>query len=307
MKLSKLLPLIGIAIFIVLILKIGLNNIALGFKELNYLYLVLAILFLIPITIIETFKWNIILRIQKIKLPFKWLVKANLKSVFYAFITPSRLGTLSRIFFLKKKTNKSFGECSSSVILDRSFDLIAIFIFAIIGCFLLAAYLSAFTAYIMAGFIIFIGVFIFFLEKKRSKAILQIIYKTLIQKKFKSKARESFNSFYGNIPEIKYLIWPFLLNLIYWLSNYLFSFIIAKALRITVPLHYFIFLMPIATIASLLPITVYGLGTREASLIFLLGLFGVNASKVMAMSVISLILNALPALIGFFISLKIKK
>ena len=57
--------------------------------------------------------------------------------------------------------------------------------------------------------------------------------------------------------------------------------------------------MPIVTFVGQIPITINGLGTREAVMISLFGLLGIGATKIFSMSIINLIINGIiPAIIG---------
>jgi len=60
--------------------------------------------------------------------------------------------------------------------------------------------------------------------------------------------------------------------------------------------------MPLGTLVAMIPISINGLGTREAALISLFGLFGVSAAKVFSLSIITLIIvGILPSIIGVFL------
>jgi len=53
---------------------------------------------------------------------------------------------------------------------------------------------------------------------------------------------------------------------------------------------------------AMIPISISGLGTREAALITLFGLFGVSAAKVFSLSIITLIIvGIIPSIIGIFL------
>ena len=62
MKLTKLLPLIGIGIFIYLVYSIGVQNIIDVFKNVRYGYLFLVIILALIIPIMQTYKWSLILK-----------------------------------------------------------------------------------------------------------------------------------------------------------------------------------------------------------------------------------------------------
>ena len=66
--------------------------------------------------------------------------------------------------------------------------------------------------------------------------------------------------------------------------------------------------MPITTFVGQIPITINGLGTREAVMISLFGLLGIGATKIFSVSLINLVINGiLPASIGMLLMLYDKK
>jgi uncharacterized protein (TIRG00374 family) len=123
----------------------------------------------------------------------------------------------------------------------------------------------------------------------------------------KKKAKTSFDAFYDTMPEKKSWIIPILLNFVSWLFFYSQTFLIARAFGINLSILIFWFIAPISTIIAEIPITISGLGTREASLIKIFSIWGIKASDVFAMSVVSIVINSLLSIAGFVFSLKNKK
>ena len=110
------------------------------------------------------------------------------------------------------------------------------------------------------------------------------------------------------MPKGKNLIFFFLVNLLNWIIVYLVSFFIGLSIGITVPFHYFLFILPVTTLVGLLPITINGLGTREATMIFLFGLLGVGDAKVFSMSIITLfVVGIIPSIIGSILIFRYRK
>ena len=65
--------------------------------------------------------------------------------------------------------------------------------------------------------------------------------------------------------------------------------------------------MPIATLIGYIPITVSGIGTREAVLIGLMSLFAVESTKVLSMSLLNILIGGIiPSIIAIFLIIKIR-
>ncbi|MGH7822607.1 MAG: lysylphosphatidylglycerol synthase domain-containing protein, partial [Candidatus Binatia bacterium] len=73
---------------------------------------------------------------------------------------------------------------------------------------------------------------------------------------------------------------------------------IAHALALGVPLSYFFVIVPLVGIVESMPISIFGIGTRDVSYVYLLGLVGVEEARALSLSVAYLMLTILYALLG---------
>ncbi len=305
MKLKKFLPLIGITLFFYIIYRVGLDKLWTALRQANVYYLLLSLVFLVPITLIQVYKWRYLLRRQGIKTSFKDLTKIFLIGDYYGFLTPGRLGSLIRISYIQEKENIEVEKASSSVIIDRIMDVIALLILAAIGSILLAKYFTSLYIGIMIVSVGFILLFLIFMNKKLTRFFLKkLVYKYLVPNRLKEKARYSFHKFYDNLPKLRYMIIPFILSLISFIILYSRGYIVALAFGIQIPFIYYITMVAISTVISLIPITISGFGTREASLITLFSIFGIGPSRVVAFSLTSYLTASLPVLLGLYFSTK---
>ncbi|MBU0894319.1 MAG: flippase-like domain-containing protein [Nanoarchaeota archaeon] len=307
MKIKRFLPLIGILIFIYLLIKLDLSEIIQEIKNANLFLLFIALFFVFLVLITETLKWFVIARKQEIKIPFKDAFKINLITNFYSFITPSKLGTILRVEYLKKYTQNR-GRGFSNFVLDKFLDIFSIFFLAIIFSILIGKDLEIIPiSLLITIFLTGILLFLLFIKKDRSKPILRIFYIYLVPKKIKERARKAFDSFYEKIPKKREFLLFSVFNMFNWIVIYFVTYIIGVSLGINLPFYYFLAILSIGTIIALIPITINGLGTREATLITLFSLFGLGSAKVFSMSLLTFILyGIIPAIIGSFLSIKNK-
>ena len=148
-------------------------------------------------------------------------------------------------------------------------------------------------------FFLFIFGTLFFIKKERGKIILRIIHRKLIPEKFRSQAKTNFDAFYDHVPKKRYFILFFLLNSLNWVVSYSAVYFIGISLGINISFIYYLSILPLGTLVSLIPISVAGLGTKEAILISLFGLFGIPAAKVFSMSLVGLLIaGIIPAIVG---------
>jgi uncharacterized protein (TIRG00374 family) len=305
MKWRRLLPIIGIAIFIYLLIRIDLRVVVREIVNANVFYILLTIVFLFLLLLFHTIKWFVIARKQDIRIPFKESFKITLITCFYEFIVPSKLGTILRVEYMKKYA--SFGKGLCNFTLDKILDLSSIIFLAIIFSFVFKDKLALPIGFFILVFVVFIVATLFFLKKERSKFVLRIFFKRFVPEKMKEKAKSVFDNFYDHIPKKRYFPLFFILNVISWVIIYAISFFVGLSLGIDLPFYVYLGVFPIATLIALIPISINGLGTREVALVSMLSLFGVSAAKAFSMSIISFFITTIiTAIIGSFLIWKIK-
>ena len=301
MKIKKYLPIIGIGLFIYILTKIGISQTIQEISHANLFFLLVAMLFVFVSLITGTLKWFIIARKQKIKIPFYQAFKINLIGVFYGFITPSKIGGIVRSEYLRKyNKNNSLGKGVSNYVLDKVLDLCSLGFLAAVFSFTFSLGSVNYFYFAILGLILLVSALLMFRDEGRSKKVMRIFY-GFVPKKMKTKVKKGFYAFYKDMPEKKHFILFFLFNIVNWIVLYTITFFIGVSLGINISFFYFLAILPIATLVGQIPITISGLGTREATMISLFGLLGVGATKVFSMSMISLAMGIIPAIIGSFL------
>jgi len=187
-------------------------------------------------------------------------------------------------------------------VMDKVLDLSSLFFLAIIFSFIFRERFDFLNiGYLVILFVLFVFVCFSLLNKNISKCFLKIIYRKLLPRKMKKGAKLVFENFYKDMPCYSFLFLAFLVNIATWILIYLISYFIGMSLGINLSFIYFLAIIPLSTIIAQIPITISGLGTREATMIGLFGLFGIDAVKVFAMSLVAiLITNIIPAIIAIF-------
>lgn len=73
---------------------------------------------------------------------------------------------------------------------------------------------------------------------------------------------------------------------------------IARALAIGASLSYFFAIVPLVSLVESLPVSIFGIGTRDVSYVYLLGLVGVSQEQALSVSLLYVVLSLGYALIG---------
>jgi glycosyltransferase 2 family protein len=308
-KIRKYIPIVGIGIFIYLLIKLDVTKVFGELKTLNLEYLFIALILTAVFFITQTLKWFVIARKQKITVPFKEAFKINLISSFYGFVTPSKIGSVVRMNYLKKYGGDT-GKGISNFVVDKVLDLSSLFILVVgFGLLINQKLVSENYFYFVLGmFVIMTSFFFIFYKKSNTRFLLKVIYRKFIPERLKDKAKNLFESFYKDMPSLKFLLFAFMINLLNWIINYTMLYFTSLALGINVKFSYFLIILPISTLVAQIPITINGLGTRELTMISLFGLLGVGAVKVFSMSILSMIIsNVIPSIIAIILIFAGKK
>lgn len=297
---NKLLPVSGLIILCFLISRIGISNIENAFKEIHLGPLIFIPIFLALLYVVQAIKWQYLLQKQGIDVKFGVVFRANLVGTFYGAITPGRAGFLLKIRYLAKYYDRSKTEISSSVIVDKLLELLVLSLFAACGSII---FIKNFGPSLFYAAVAMVLVFAFFLLTfLRTKVIKYLIHKmiqTVIPEVHQDNMQEYFNRVFSTFPEKKFLVVPFLLSVCNWLLLWSQAFIIATALSISISYSIFIFIIPIGSLVALIPITVSGIGTKEAALAGLFSVYGIAPEKTVVMSLLTVLLCVyVPAVIG---------
>ena len=194
-------------------------------------------------------------------------------------------------------------EVYPSVVIERLLDLLAVFIIAFVGISFFIKTLSD-KLYIIAILFILAAVFTSFLIKRKGISLLLRFMNIFLPKSLSSSIKDFVDLFYKKMFRIKDLIYPMAITLLYWLAIFSSSYIIAKSYSLNAPMLDFISIFAVSTLIGLIPVTASGIGTREASLLFLLLPYGSSPELIISMAVSALLLyTAVPAIIGFIFSL----
>lgn len=254
------------------------------FKDLNPYYLVLCFLFLIISSFFNPWRWSYILNQLSIDYPLRKSYKTYYSTMILGLITPGRIGEIaSRAFILKNKNNR-LDKSIVSIVLDKIFDLTLLLLVSCLGYILI---LDNFKQKIIGFSLFFLIIISFFLLKKD---FIKNIFKKIITYFFPQK-KMSFLNLLNKFSKESLLI-SFLLTCLAWSNIIIAMIFLAKAWQINgIPIVHFIFAMFVSRLISLIPISINGLGTREAALLYLFGSFGLISEKIIGFSLSITIMN----------------
>lgn len=297
---------IGLILFIIILSKLNLTKIIALLSNINPFYLVAALLFFIPLFVIRAIRWQLLMKAQDIEYSLKDSTLMYVAALYIGAITPGRIGDFIKVFYLKGDKHP-FGKSFATVLLDRLFDLISLLLLGYAGMLL---FITFFERAIIILSCIFVGtvlLIIFFIYKKDfSIGILEYISSNLIPERYRENAKTGFSDLYNGIKALntsQFAVATFI-TFFAWVIYFVMMYLFALSLGINIPFLYLATCVSISAVITLIPISISGIGTRDATLIILFSYLGLSKESAIAFSMMILFMYAVNGFIGLVAWLK---
>jgi len=305
-KIKKFLPFIGIIILFYTVYSLDVSAILDALFSIHPLYFAIAIPLTIPRVLIRNYAWKLIQNEQHIDISYWNLISVFLIGYFYGTITPGYLGQLMRIPYLKEKTGEPYGKLFFNSSIETIVHTLSLYIMMFVGAIIvIGSFPELFT--ITITWLAILGIILLiFIRRERGEFIFKKLVSYFIPKTLKTSMYDFTNTFYTDFPRIKKLLLPTFLGVFTWLLIFTQYYIIIIALNLPIPYLYFLLLFPVANVASFIPISFAGLGTREFIVVILFTtLFSVADEKIFVVSLVGfLISDILTGFVGFLVVLR---
>ncbi len=295
-----LFQLIGVLVFVFILFRIDFRTLSEVISNARPVFLIPAVALTVPFVVFKTVRWQSLLSMQGIDYGFRNSFLAYMGSMYLGLVTPGRLGDFAKVLYLRKDRGITVGKGFSSVFVDRLFDLLILVSMACAGGVAFALSLDMLTV-IFSFVALFVLIVLVFLNERSGKRAVRFLYRLILPKKYIGSTDEQFDAFYEGIREFKRvgIVAPLTLSLLSYLFFYIQCYLIAVSLNIGISFMDTAFCITTANLISLLPITISGIGTRDATLITLFAVIGLSKEAALSFSIVFLFIsNITAALIG---------
>ena len=287
---SRLTPFIGIVLFVLIARKINFSYYLHELPPINWWLILAAPALMALMLLIKSWRWRMILKKQGIAYSFKRSLGLYLMGIYFGAITPSRVGELGKIYYLKKD-QRSHTDSSIVTILDKIIDFGFVLVFGLAGLALYHKYFQLNTYFMAGGLTVLI---IVLASLYYVKSYLPKLHEKI------SQAKQKFKSTILNYHFSDYLS-ILISTIISWLIYFMIAYVLGRSIGLEINFWYVALVMNLASLASILPISIMGLGTRESVFIFFYLIQGANKEMAVAVSMLIFLNNLLPVIAGFII------
>lgn len=300
---------VGIAIMATLLYIAGTRTTLNAFLRADFSLLLLGAL-ITPVNVfLHVLRWHRLVGLFTKEASTKLATKMTLVGFFFGSITPSKIGEITKYHYLAKHHNLPKGTAISLTLIDRLFDLVLVAIIGLMGLLLFVLQVGAVNAYplLLVGGLM-VGLFLLAFNDR------VFIFGIGLLVKSASKLRARFGSgslaiadvvkqIHRPLKRLKsqldlFALLGFLSLLIWVLIGVQMSLFLA-AFGSPVQFGVVFVFVCVGALASLAPITVSGLGTRDAMLVYLFSLLSVPAESVILSTILIFMVGILaPAIVG---------
>jgi glycosyltransferase 2 family protein len=205
-------------------------------------------------------------------------------------ILPFRMGDMIRGFLISKSYDIKKTFIIGTIVLERLFDLLTIFI--LLSLFLLTTHLEipSFMRNLSSfGLIAICIIFFILIYFKKYKAIIIRKINMLHDIRLFRKLSRLFNSLldgFAILDQSHHTLKIIVLSICIWFLDGLTFFVIGKALSLDLHIISFLFVMIISCLSTLIPSGPFFIGTFEGACVFAFAIFSVDQEQAMAFAVL---------------------
>lgn len=239
------------------------------------------------------------------KIPLSKSFYVYLWGYYFGTVTPGRIGEISKAIYFQDKF-ENLGRAFVPVVVDRLYDIgirIALL-------FILYPLYSNLFEFRFIGFLILLvsagAGAVVLIRIKSIRNLVSRLSEFVIPKKFypviKSNISGFINDMVNMITSVKVVSITAMITLVSYLFYFIMAYSIQKSFNIEMDFTYNIFCVVLTSLAAVVPISISGLGVREAVMIYLFSNVGLGKEAAVLFSLSFFALNPILAVHGWIVN-----
>jgi uncharacterized protein (TIRG00374 family) len=290
---------ISIAIICILLWRIDIKQLFQAFLQAKVSLWGVAFLLMVLEQGLMALAWNVLLRAKGYQIPFNRMFYIFLMGNFFGLVLPSSAGSDAvKGYAVFKHIDDGVNTISSLLI----FRVLGIGMLITIASICVLVFGSLFRddkiVFIVLGLLFLFVLFFVFLSLK----IVRNLLKKTLSYKYLRKIGDFSLRLYDSIIEYKKyrsaIGKVLLISLGIQASRILAIYVVGLSIGITLSLQYYLIIVPVVIVITLIPVTVAGLGLREISFIYLFEQIGFSSTAAFTLSILIDLIILLLSLIG---------
>lgn len=284
---------VSIALIAVLIWKSNIGRYAELLQGAVPAYIITAILITLLFVVISAYKWQLLITAQRFSVPLRKLISSYFVGLFFNNFLPTSIGgDVVRIFDLRKMIGNG-NAAAASVVAERVLASVTLGLIVLSGAALNAQALAGYRGLILIFTFICAASFVAVIYSHKLSAWLKRSDSAL-SLRLRGVA-DSIQTAVENRPVLlKVLFYSFICQVMVVLVN----LAIIKAFGLKVPIAFVFLFIPMIFAISMLPVSLNGLGVREAAYVYFFGRVGLSTEESLAISICFILIVTLVSLTG---------
>ncbi|MEW6481391.1 MAG: lysylphosphatidylglycerol synthase transmembrane domain-containing protein [bacterium] len=290
-KIKVFLPILISIFFIYLAIKdLSFSQVILSFSKIKWQWIGLSFLFIVLGFIVRVIRWRFFFLKP---LSFYSLTSSFLIGLMINNVLPARIGELARPYILKKRENVSISLAFGTILLERVFDGLSVFLFLAILLFVCQFPKKVKTMGFVVASVYILALFFFILIKVKKDFVLK---KMAFSKKLAGMVEE-FAEGFSILGSLKQVFIILLYSIVVWGIYGLFLYFCINGFSLNLPVYVGFFVLVMAVIGVMIPAAPGYLGTYQYFCILALALFGVDKDIAFSYSMVTYIISFVPVTI----------
>ena len=286
----KYLRLVGLLIFVVLLVHLDLPAIFAVLSHARLPLLLIAIALNGFLVGLKAWRWQFLLGMQGQTYSVWRATVVYFSSLFAGFLTPGRVGEFVKALYLTQDTGMPVSMAMSSVLADRLLDLYALLVCGGYGLvvFSLPPDVSLVGKWVVLGVI---AVSVLLVHPRAEREVCRTLERLPRVRRYTLSLVPRIHHFYAGMAGLwrPRLLVAALLTAAAYLVFFTQCYLLALALDLPLHFGFVVFAVSTTSLVALIPISISGLGTRDAILIALLNPLGIGAETAVAYSTFILV------------------
>jgi uncharacterized protein (TIRG00374 family) len=290
-------------LFLVILSRIDLGRTAEMLRAVRFQFLLTAMALYPCLILLKAWRWRMLLQQQGIGYGLLPAFAAYNSALAAGYVTPGRLGEFMKALYLTKDEGIGLGQAFSSVLLDRLLDLYLLLGTAAAGAALFAVPQGFVGTSLAVLVLATLGPLLILVPgvSRRLAALIARGASRLSNARYKKALAQGWGEFQHGMEKLVNvrLLVPFLCTILAYVVFYFQCYLLALALGLPLSCPYSAYSVSLASLLAMLPVSISGLGVREAAFVALFRPIGLTAEMAVSYSLlILLVFNAFGGLIG---------
>lgn len=273
-----------------------LRSLALNIHWTNLVFL-LPLLFLN--SILNTWKWRLFLQAGNMPIPFRSLLGTQLIGTFFNIFMPSNIGgDAYRVYDISRQTGHAM-RSFTSVFADRLSGFLALTLFGMVSS-MVGYGLHSNLRIIIPPLVVFLCLSVGILLIIQKTGLLTLLrWVRLDRVETINRLLEKFVDAFAEYARRPGLLANVLaISLVFYGVMVMFVYCLAMALGFHIPLGYFFIYVPMIALMESIPLSVYGIGFRDAGYVFFFAEVGLSGTEALTLSLVYVAVTLLYSLVG---------